>query len=580
MIRPSLAGGCRAFAGGRDPLSESMIRSFFDQPLPPDYPNGLAAPRPLRAAFGPAWAVPLALFVACLVPRAIMSAKIGSVCPDGTLYIRLAQAIQAGDYRAGFEEMSVNTYPVILALLNQAGLDWETAGKFWGVLLGSLTVLPLWGLVRRQFDERVALVAGLLYAFHPRLIESSPELTRDPTFWFVLTLAIWLAWRAVTEVRWLFFASAGLAFGLAFLTRFEGVFLLIPLVLWSLHRARALEQGRRRLILGSLLMLGLVPAILVVLNVVFLRDTAHWQLIRTRPLELACVWLGLLLGHQPDPATSVACGLAEVPTPIKFREALWLFVHTGEVGLTPCFALLMFGGLAAWRRVWFRSDHQPLFYVALGIAAGIWIHLWCAQSSNHRYLFAIVIMGSPFAALGLLSLGAWVARVTARENLRATTACAVFLAVSAVGIGDALCSNYGFRHAEPQLGQWIRERYGPRPVILGSSGVTPVISFYAAAEYRSFPPATPDGIILASTDIYKPDVILLLVSLHMRSLGAERYTQLIERLQGHGFEPANSATLPQGCERLLVLTRKEKGAHLVQRPTAGPPRSPPEVSVQ
>jgi len=342
----------------------------------------------------------------------------------------------------------------------------------------------------------------------------------------------------------------------------------------------ALREGRRRVILGGAMILALFPAILLAANLLWLRGNPHWELFRTRPLQLALLWLGSLVGRQPDPVLGVAFGFAETITRMKLPEAAWLFLHNGEVGLTPLFALLMFGGLWAWRRVWLRRDHQPLFYVSMAICAGIWIHLWCSQSSNHRYLFPIVIMGSPFAALGLLSLAAWLGRLAARESLvRGAAAATVFLAVSALGVADALSSNYGFRRAEPQLGQWIQKRYGPRPVLLGSCGVTHVIGYYCGAECHSFPPATPDGIILASIDKFTPDVILLLVSNRKRQIGMDRYKDLVERIQEQGFEVAN-ALLPKGCERLLVLARKEKGSHLVQRPAAGPPGPAPPLSYQ
>ena len=61
--------------------------------------------------------------------------------------------------------------------------------------ISSLVVLPLWGWVRRQFDDRVALVACLLYITHPKFIVESPEVMCDPTFWFFFTLAMYCMWR-------------------------------------------------------------------------------------------------------------------------------------------------------------------------------------------------------------------------------------------------------------------------------------------------------------------------------------------------------------------------------------------------
>ena len=86
-------------------------------------------------------------------------------------------------------------------------MDWELAAAVWGVTISSLVVLPLWGWARRQFDDRVALVACLLYAVHPKMIEWSPEAMRDPTFWFLFMLAIYWLWRAITEVRYRLFSG-------------------------------------------------------------------------------------------------------------------------------------------------------------------------------------------------------------------------------------------------------------------------------------------------------------------------------------------------------------------------------------
>jgi len=406
------------------------------------------------------------------------------------------------------------------------------------------------------------------------LIEASPELLRDPTFWFLFTLTLYVMWRAVTEVRLGWFALAGVSFGLSFLTRFEGLFLLIPLWLWTLYRMATTGGSRRQLLLGALLTTFLVPLLLVAMNLLWLRDGAHWELIRTRPLALVRFWVGTLLGHQPPSQEALACGFLDSPTRMNGQEALWFFVHNGECGLTPFFALLMFGGLWTWRRVWLRPDHQPLFYVSLTICAGIWIHLWCSQGTSHRYLFPIVIMGSLFAALGMLSLAGWLCRMLRRpEPWQARMPVVLLGALAMFGMADALSSNYGFRHAEPQLARWIQQRYGPRPVVLGSEGVTPVIGYYARAEYHAFPAATSDGIVLASMEQYHPDVILLVLSRRMQRHGWMRFKDLVQQIERRGFTLVDRDSLPRGCERLLVLARNPQDSRMVQKPAAGqPPR--------
>ena len=185
------------------------------------------------------------LVLLCLVPRAFMAWKIGGLCPDAVVYIQVAESFDKGLLHEGkYHRFGLNLYPVVLMLLHRSGLDWELAGKLWNVMISCLTVLPLYGWVRRQFDDRVALAAGCLYAMHAELIRWSPEGIRDPTFWFFMVLSLYLLWRAVTEVRLPLFLSGGLALALAAMTRSEGLFLLVPLLLWSFWRDRAPSRSR------------------------------------------------------------------------------------------------------------------------------------------------------------------------------------------------------------------------------------------------------------------------------------------------------------------------------------------------
>ncbi len=95
-----------------------------------------------------------------------------------------------------------------------------------------------------MFDDRLAVIACLVYALHGKLIAISPLIIRDSTFWFLLVLTLYYVWRAVGELRIGFFLAAGVALTLAVHTRTEGWLLLIPLLgwgacRWSTHGKRA-----------------------------------------------------------------------------------------------------------------------------------------------------------------------------------------------------------------------------------------------------------------------------------------------------------------------------------------------------
>lgn len=541
------------------------LRAFF-QSTPADYPNHLASPEPQRQAFARAPWLLGGLVLLCLLPRTLMALKTEIVCPDGILYIELARALDQGDLKGGLREMHLNTFPALLVGLHRLGFDWHVGGKVWGVVISSLAVLPLYGWARRQFDDRVALVACLLYAVHANLIEWSPELIRDPTFWFLFTLSIYLLWRAVTEVRLVFFLAAGGAITLASLTRVEGLFLFIPFVLWTATRWLALREGRKRLLLGMVSGAVFFPALLLLVNLIWLQDHPQWEFLRSAPLELARGWFrsqtGSALGTAADSAQNGVPWRAKM----SLSQSAWVFVHTMERGLTPLFALLMFGGNLLWQRVWWRRDTRPLTYVALAVAAGMWIHLYHAQVSSHRYPIPLVLMGSVFAALGLLALSAWLLRTAARINcgkrLQFAVAVAPLLVVGVTGLADALTKSYDARESWASLGRWVRQEFGPSPSLIGPQGLAPTANYYAQGECVAFADDVKDEHLLVATRYFHPDVVLL----WDWQADSQRGQALAEQIGKLGFRPVDRSKLPPGTEKVFVLAQAGANLRVAQNP--------------
>ena len=249
------------------------------------FPNRLLGP--VGARCRPAGAALLAALVLfCLAMQLWTASRWHVIWPDTVDYLRVSQALDRGDPRPLTNQFGLNLYPLVLVLLHRAGLDWLWAGQCWSMALASLVVLPLWGWLRRQFDDRVALVGCLLYALHPKLMIHGPLIIRDPTFWFLLVLTLYLGWRAVLELKLWLFCAAGLAWALAAHTRTEGLLLAAPLGLWCVFRWPAVAGHRRRLVLGGLLCAAMLPAWVLLMNVTLLHGYPHWVWIRRDHVEM------------------------------------------------------------------------------------------------------------------------------------------------------------------------------------------------------------------------------------------------------------------------------------------------------
>jgi hypothetical protein len=58
---------------------------------------------------------------------------------------------------------------------------------------------------------------------------------------------------------------------------------------------------------------------------------------------------------------------------------------------------------------------------------------------------------------------------------------------------------------------------------------------------------------------YRPDVVLLQVTNHMRRMKTDRYKLLVDNMRELGLKPVEPSQLPPGCQRLLVLARDVDG---------------------
>jgi hypothetical protein len=541
-------------------------------PLPEDFPNALRAAEPWRPRLSARRTWLGGLLLLCLIPRLLMIPRLSSICPDGVLYIRLALALEEGHFQEGFQEMNLNLHPLALMVLHRLGLDWADAGFLWGTATSTLVVLPLFGWIRRQFDDPTAVLACVLYAVHPVFIQWSPEIIRDPAFWFFFTLTLYLSWRAVTEVRWRWFFAAGFSLTLALLTRFEGFLLLIPLVLWAFWRRRALvpPAARRRLLGGTLITLLAFPLLILGVNLIWMQRHENWIFSRLAPLAMVRYWWqGMIAPLTPLPGAS-----PELQTGVPLFKMIRIFVPNMVKGLSPLFALLLLGGIIRWRRVWFRRDHQPLFIAAMVMFLATWIHAWCAQESCVRYFLPVVLMGAPFAALSLRALILWFPRCLGRfvwHPLAYRLAGMLpVLAIGLIGWAAAFTGPYARRAAEVELAHWIRHQFGPHAILFGSEGVTPVVGYYAELPWTVLKREMDDDTVLEHVRRLKPDVILVM---HTRRKDPQATPQLIKRIEALGFHALDSSRLPEGTEQSLTVVIQESAyaalvSHTEKNPSA------------
>jgi hypothetical protein len=532
--------------------------------------NRLCLPKADRERLPTAWKTLLVLVVITLFPRVLMAWRIPTICVDGALYVGLAEQYEQGDLNPA-SPYGFNLYPPILAVLHKSGIPWEYAGEFWGVLCGTLVVLPLFGWIRRQFDDRVAVISCLLYAVHPELVEWSPEMVRDQTFWLLFATSLYVMWRAVVELRLRLFAVLGLLLPLAALSRFEGTFLIIPLLCWSFVRWRRLAEGRLRLAAGAALTIG-VPLLLVVTAALLLgKQSSLANVLCVQPMKRVERWLN----HRSDQPTTTTLatmqGTADIRDNRMSTARVWSFVRIVERGLTPFHGLLLFGGMLLHWRVFLRSDHLPTVFYGLLVCAGIWIHLWHVGDASSRYSLSIALMGCRAGALCLMrinhaAVAAWnrltalrgraaryaaVGELTSGSAGRLAWAAAGLFAIGIVGWADAWTTTYEDRVAKAQLGRWIQQQCGGHPVVAGADEQLALVGFYAKTRIHRLEVGVDGDEIVSEIDAVGADVVVGALP----PLTPSEYQAILDGRTRLGLEQATPATVPDAPPGVLLVRR-------------------------
>ncbi|HNS72823.1 MAG TPA: glycosyltransferase family 39 protein [bacterium] len=195
----------------------------------------------------------------------LMTQNIGGVASlDSSTYHSIATNLLAG---RGFSQDGINPtlfvaplYPFFLAAVYRVAGVHPLLVELLQVLFGVASAFLAWLITRARFGRMPGLIAFVLVLFLPELMVINTYLYTESFFIFLFLLAIWLAMRALEGPSAGALALAGLAGGLATLTR--GVTMLLPLVLllaFLLRRRGVLPSLRHTLLYALFFALPIVP---------------------------------------------------------------------------------------------------------------------------------------------------------------------------------------------------------------------------------------------------------------------------------------------------------------------------------
>jgi predicted membrane-bound dolichyl-phosphate-mannose-protein mannosyltransferase len=266
----------------------------------------------------------------------------------------------------GTEFLYSNRFPADTILLRARSMT---------ILVTLLFGVALAAWTRRRFGAPAALAALFFFAFDPNIIAHSRYVTTDmvATVFIFLACVLWAEFLEETRTRYLILA--GIALGLALVSKFSAAILLPIFLLLSLIRrwhAPAILSGRH-LVRSFLIVIALAAAVILIVYAPdpFSRGRIHFSDHRwVQGLKL--VWGHNRLGHESYLLGQIS------------KKGWWYYFPVAFAVKTPVATLAAFGlaiclALLAFRRRrlgrlsfrWFAITVPPLAFFATAMAGHI-----------------------------------------------------------------------------------------------------------------------------------------------------------------------------------------------------------------
>jgi hypothetical protein len=339
-----------------------------------------------------------------------------------------------------------------------------------GALLGALTIVPLYGLARRLFDRRIAILSALLYLVNPACWLQAEKAFSDASGLFMVMSAGYLCWRAAepdAKPYHLFLGSMLLGLGLGIRLSYAPLLLswtgLLLYLYWRpAPRPAPLSEAGYGLIVGVCLWLAPQLALTGGLDLWYdgLAFTAqHFS-----------QWGGTLLSTQTPEYQQLAYRFTMFMwSLLAYSLGFWWF-DTSPWRVVPSLVMLIAFGLCCRQARWNKNTGFLLLYL---LPYSLWI--FSGQHADQpRHLLPLIPVLLVLLASGL-------------DRLRRTAAgfgdCACVLLLLVLGVISTRLVVVHGRIPPPRLQvlQYVTTHYEPASTRLYAWGTRRLFAFYAPA---------------------------------------------------------------------------------------------------
>lgn len=454
------------------------------------------------------------------------------IANDSAAYGFMARDFMKGNIEKALAIPGHPLYPFLISLFSMDTGHVEIIGRLISLFFGTLTVIPLYLLVKEAVGEKEAIFSILFYTFHPYLVTYSGMMLTEATYWGLLILSVYFFWTGLKRDKIFPMALSGVLLGLAYLTRPEGIGYIAVYLGWIIVDGIYKKRWLRPLIsigvlISTLFILGLPYVIYIQ------RETGQW-LISKKAVEAQ----SHLLKKGGDEITPLK-GLEQKNPEERDSKIIWMARNIVNHFPSVVYHYLRAFHYSLWPVLFFgliRLRREGIAYEWF-LASMVLLHLLSLSSflpSTIRFSVPMIPLSLFWAGTGILEMKRYMEKIKIVSPEKAVLwmiAIVVF-----VQIPQSLIPERRHRAIQKEVGVWIKQNTPSETIIMSNS---PQEAFYADREFMMLPEEGPNrGDIMKSYD----EVIRYARSKGVRYILVDKNTHernpgLMEALQSQDLRP-------------------------------------------
>jgi 4-amino-4-deoxy-L-arabinose transferase-like glycosyltransferase len=402
------------------------------------------------------------------------------IANDSAAYGFMARDFLKGNFIKGLSIPGHPLYPLLMALFSFDTTHVEMAGRLLSLFFGTLTIIPLFYLVKEAIGEKEAIFSALLYSFQPYLVTYSGMLLTEATYWALLILSVYFFWTGLKKEKIWRMMLSGFFLGLAYLTRPEGIGYVFVYLIWVVVEGGFKRKWFKKLILIGVLILTVF--IFVIPYVLYIhQETGQW-LISKKGVGTQSQFFKKSV-EEVDPSKGI-----EQSKPIKKNSEI-LMITQNVVRFLPfvVYHYLRAYHFSLWLFLFFGliRVRQKIIAYEFFLASLVLFHLFSLSTfvpSTIRFSVPVVPLSLFWAGTGLLEIKRYLEKMRISHPEKVIFSFIVLVIL--VQLPQSLTPERRHRAEQKKVGLWLKQNTPQDAIIMSNS---PQEAFYADREFMMLP---------------------------------------------------------------------------------------------